>query len=558
MEILFSYLQQGLSAIIPFVVLLGILIFVHELGHFLVARWCGVRVEVFSLGFGKKLLKYKKGDTTYALSMIPLGGYVKMFGEQPGDHIAEEDKKVSFTHKTVWQRIAIVLAGPLMNFFFAILIFGFVAWNGEDAKRPLVGDIATNSAAYKAGFRSGDELLESNGTTLRSWEEFQRSLNLNENKNLPLHVQVKREGTGKIEELSFIAEVKSNPNILSRYDYVAEIEGLNPYSQGTTIGVSEKSPLYALGLRTGDTITMVNSQPVRYWRELVPMLSSLPAGQNLVIEAKGQREGDAEPKVFAITYAANSKMKSYSLENLQLESSELHLARVIDKSPADKAGLKAGDRITSINNTAVNEWEDVIAKIKSYDGKDPVQVTVRRGQENISLNIVPTMSSQMTANATEEKRYTIGIVPVVNMAEPLLTVVRTTNPVSALQRGVSHTWDISVMTVLSFVRLIENKISPKHIGGVISIGQAASETFKIGLTQFLQMMAIISVNLFILNLLPIPVLDGGHLVFYVIEAIKGAPVSLRKMEMAQQVGLVLLMSLMVFALFNDFSRLLGL
>lgn len=553
-----NFLHQGLSAIVPFVVLLGVLIFIHELGHFLVARWCGVRVEVFSLGFGKKILKYKKGDTTYALSIIPLGGYVKMFGEQPGDHIAEEDKKYSFTHKNVWQRIAVVLAGPLMNFFFAIFIFFSVAMIGEDAKTPVLGDVPVKSAAYTAGFRSGDRLVSVNNKQINTWEDFQRVLSQKENRDLHLDAVVLHEGSKEQTKISVDAKSEPNPNVLSSYDYVANVEGLSPMSAGTTVGVQNTSPLYAMGLRTGDTLTAINGQKVTYWRDLEPLLAKLSPKETLTLEVLGVREGDKTEKPITITMAPIESIKSYSMQSLGLESSELYLSKVIPESPAAAAGLREMDRLVSINNITLTKWEDVLNNIRSFDGKNPVSLSVLRDGQTINLKITPKMTTQMTSNGAEEKRYTIGIAPVVNLANPELMTVKMTNPIDALVRGTQRTWEVSVMTVMSFVRLFEAKISPKNIGGVLSIGQAASETFKIGITQFLQMMAIISVNLFILNLLPVPVLDGGHLVFYVIELVKGAPLSMRKMEVAQQVGLALLMSLMIFALFNDFTRLLGL
>ncbi|WP_413559098.1 RIP metalloprotease RseP [Bdellovibrio sp. HCB209] len=558
MEILLNVLHSGLSAIIPFVVLLGILIFVHELGHFLVARWCGVRVEVFSLGFGKKILKYKKGDTTYALSIIPLGGYVKMFGEQPGVELSEEDKKVAFTHKTVWQRIAVVLAGPLMNFFFAIVIFMAVAMIGEDAKMPVLGDINQKTAAYEAGFRSGDTIVSINDTPISTWEEIQKTLSLKEQQDLHLDVVVKHEGAQETSKIAVNAKAEANPNILSSYSFMANVDGLTPMSSGTTVGVIGNSPLYALGLRTGDSITAINGQKVAYWRDLDATLVKQNPKDTLTIEVLGKREGDKVDKPITVTMAALESMKTFSLSALGLESSELYLSKVMDNSPAKAAGLKEGDRLVSINSVTLAKWDDVIANIKSFDGKNPVDIKVLREGQTVDLKITPKMTTQMTAMGSEEKRYTIGIAPVVNIAMPETLVVRTLNPVAAVARGAEKTWDVTVMTVMSFVRLFQAKISPKNIGGVISIGQAASETYKIGITQFLQMMAIISVNLFILNLLPVPVLDGGHLVFYTIEVIKGAPLSLRKMEIAQQVGMALLMSLMIFALFNDFTRILGL
>ena len=559
MEILLHYLNQGLSFVVPFVVLLGILIFVHELGHFMVARWCGVRVEVFSLGFGKKILKFKKGDTTYALSLIPLGGYVKMFGEQPGSDIKEDEKAVSFTHKNVWQRIAIVIAGPVMNFIFAVFLFMVVSLNGENARKPVVGDVKANTAAHTAGLRSGDTLVKiNNQISITSWEDIQRFLSLKEKRDVTFDLEVKRAGTEKTEVVNLTAIAKENPNILSRYDYVADVEGFSPLASGTMVGVPTNSPLYTLGLRTGDSIKSVNGQAVKFWRDLDTTLSSANAKETLTLEVSGLRDSEKEPKSFTVTLAPTKSIRSYALGSLGIEASDLYLARVVEKSPAQDAGLQANDRLISINNKPVNEWEDVINNIKSYDGKNPVSVSVNRENRVLNLSIVPQMSSQTTQFGSEEKRYTIGIIPFANIADADVIIVKAANLGEGLVKGVTRTWDFSVMTVLSFVRLFESKISPKHIGGVISIGQAASETFKMGMSQFMQMMAIISVNLFVLNLLPIPVLDGGHLLFYVIEVVKGAPVSLKKMEMAQQVGLALLMGLMVFALFNDFTRLFGL
>lgn len=555
---IFSFIQPFLSAVIPFVVLLGILIFVHELGHFLVARWCGVRVEVFSLGFGKKIFKYKKGDTTYAISIIPLGGYVKMFGDQPGESISEEDKKVSFTHKTVWQRIAVVLAGPLMNFFFAILVFFVVALLGETAKTPVVGDIAEQSQAYQAGFRSGDRILSVSNEPIKTWEQLQKSLSLSEMTDRRLDFKVKREGTDEQVAISANAKAEPNPNVLSQFDYVATVEGLSPYSAGTTLGVPKSSPLYALGLRTGDTISKINGTPVSYWRELDTVLSQQNSAEALTLDVMGTREGDAEPKAITVTLAPQKNMKTFSVASLGVESSELYINQVIKGSPAEAAGLHSKDRLYSIGDKVLQKWEDVIENIKSFDGENAVALAVIRDGEKINLNITPKMTTQMLPTGTEEKRYTIGISPIANLSAPELMVLKASGPMEALARGTEKTWDVSVMTVMSFVRLFQAKISPKNIGGVISIGQAASETFKIGISQFLQMMAIISVNLFVLNLLPIPVLDGGHLVFYAIEVIKGAPLSLKKMQMAQQVGMALLMSLMIFALFNDFTRIFGL
>jgi regulator of sigma E protease len=556
MDFILNSLNSVFSYAVPFVVLLGILIFVHEFGHFIVARLCGVRVEVFSLGFGKKIFQYKKGDTNYCISIIPLGGYVKMFGDQPGADVSEEDKKHSFTHKTVWQRIAVVLAGPLMNFFFAIFVFFLVATIGEDFRSPVVGDITAESKAFASGFRSGDRILSVNGAGVKTWDEFESKLADIHNTQAIIDV---RRGTGS-ESTALKVDItsKPNPNVLSTDPTVGEIEGLSPLSKATLVGVKRDSPLMAVGLKSGDRVTAINGQKVSYWRDLANLLEKQDAKKILQLDIERMPQDESTKSESMSISLAPIGLAKYGFESLKLESADLYLGTILKGTPAQAAGLMSGDRIVQINDKKIENWEDVIATVKAYDGKGDIKVQVLRDGELLKMNIVPKMISQMTPNGTEDKRYTIGIAPFINFAAPEVIKVSATGPVDALNTGIQRTWDVSVMTVMSFVRLFQGKVSSKNIGGVISIGQAASETFKIGLSPFLRMMGLISVNLFILNLLPIPVLDGGHLLFYTIEGLKGAPISIKKMEILQQVGLVLLMSLMVFALFNDFTRLFGL
>lgn len=550
MEMIFGYLQHGFSIVVPFIVLLGILIFVHELGHFLVAKYFGVRVEVFSLGFGKKILKYKKGDTTYCLSMIPLGGYVKMFGDEMGAVLPEEEKKYSFLHKPVYQRIGVVLAGPLMNFFFAIFIFFVVGLIGEEVRGPTLGDVNPNSEAHQMGFRSGDTVLKAGNESVRTWDEFQEKLNLAAKSEMP--VEVKREFGGGVETVNAKAVLRPNPNILTLDSEVGEIPGISVYSLQSVVGVRGKSVAAKNGLKTGDRIVSINGHPIKYFREIENVLIS-QLGQDIVLDI--ERPTSVEEKSENIKINFDSP-KFSSLDGLGIESPELYLAKVVEGSPAAMAGLKEGDRILKIGDVTLTKWEDVLNTVKSYN-EGILNFEIERDGEVKTFPITPKMTSQMTSQGGEEKRFTVGVMPYIMVAAPILTLVKADGLGSALSRGFGKTIDVTTMTVVSFLRLIQNKISPKNIGGVISIGQAASETYKRGISYFLQMMAIISINLFILNLLPIPVLDGGHLLFYTIEALKGAPMSMKKMEIAQQVGLVVLMSLMVFALFNDFSRLLG-
>lgn len=552
MDIILGYVQTGFSAVFAFILLLGLLIFVHELGHFLVAKWCGVRVEVFSLGFGKKILQYKRGDTVYAISLIPLGGYVKMFGDELNSAIDPEQKKYSFTHKNVWQRIAIVLAGPLMNFFFAVLIFTIVASMGEDVRAPIIGDISPNSKAYSLGFRPGDQVVTIAGANVKTWDDFQTGLTARIGQ--PVEVSLKRTGFEAPLPVSVTPESRPNPNILSMAEWIGDVEGMTFYSKAPILGIRAKTAAEKAGLKTGDRVKMVNNVEVKHYRDLDPLM--LPhQGADIVLTV--ERDHDMDGKVDETVKQTMNVRSFSSAAVLGFESSELYLYKIIPGSPAEKAGLRTGDRILKVGDTTPLVWEEVLGSVKGYKGEGGLTFKVMRGAEEVEFSVSPEITSQMNMQGGEEKRYTIGIIPWIEISAPDLTKLELHGPVDVMKRGWDRTIDVTVMTVVSFVRLIQNKISPKNIGGVISIGQAAHETFKIGITSFLTMMGAISVNLFILNLLPIPVLDGGHLLFYTIEALRGAPVSMRKMEIAQQIGLFVLMSLMVFALFNDVSRIFG-
>jgi regulator of sigma E protease len=574
MTAIISFLQSSVAYAVPMIVLLGLLIFFHELGHFLVAKYFKVRVEVFSLGFGPKILKFKKGDTVYAISALPLGGYVKMFGDDPTAEVDSEHRAVSLTHKPVGQRIAIVLAGPLMNFFLAIVLFAGVALIGEPALAPKLGDVEAKSAAFSAGFRSGDTVKTADSKPVKSWDEFQKIIESHGDAVVPVTVA---RATGEEETLQVTPKQSVNKNVMSWDRHVGEIDGLSYASRSTLVGVRDANSIAGkAGFKTADMITSVNGEKMTKWRELRASFSKLVGSKapvaieierGLLDENRQDTKGDGSGEVvkLELTIPADAKSFEEILAKVGLEYPELYLAGIEKNSPAAKAGLQKGDRLLSIDGKELASFEQIAGLIRAYgqnskveEGQEPkpLSVTAERDGKPLTVAIAPNMKERMSQNGKEEKRFEIGIRPMIVDAAPS-TFEMTSSGIDAIGRGFNQTMKWSSLTILGFVRMFQAEVSAKNIGGFLSIGQMAKKSWAMGPSQFLNIMAIISINLFILNLLPVPVLDGGHLVFYSIEALRGAPLSMRKMEIAQQVGLVLLLGLMVFALFNDVTRILN-
>lgn len=553
---MFSGFLAGLG---PFLLLLGLLIFVHELGHFLVAKWCGVRVDVFSLGFGKKILKYKWGDTTYCVSIIPLGGYVKMFGDDPSVELPENERARAFLYQPVLKRIAIVLAGPLMNLFFAAVLFMMVARVGEEVPKAQVGDVAPKSVAYLDGFRSGDEILSINGQKTTNWLQVKKAVNDSFDQTLKFEVQRGNE----TKTLTATPALGPNDNIFSFHSQVGHIDGLSLEARATVIGIpSSKSPAARAGMKTLDVISSINGHEVHFWRELEPLIEKQIQDGTKTLTFKFRPADAKDPKTAAqtadISVAALTKADGTDgwLKSLGMESSELYILKLKPGGPADKAGIKANDKILKINGVAMAGWTDVLSAVKSYkSGGGPLTFTLLQDGKTADIKVSPEMTELTNIKGQEEHRFTIGIVSAFMKIGPDTVLSKTTNPIEVFTRGVEESLRWTGYVAMSLVRLVQGEVSARNLGGVITIGRVASHSFYAGFSAFLRTMAIISINLFLLNLLPIPVLDGGHLVFFSVEVIKGSPLSLKKMEIAQQVGLTLLMLFMVFALFNDITNL---
>jgi len=561
MESLIGFIVSGISYVGPFIILMGTLIFIHEMGHFLVAKYFGVRVEVFSLGFGKSLYQFTRGDTTYKLSMIPLGGYVKMFGDDPTAELVSEEQQYSFLHKPVWQRIAIVLAGPLMNFFIAIPIFGLILALGYKAPANIVGDIKPNTPAFAAGFRSGDTITKINNENTESWIDVEKTISTNFDKNLSFTV---KSSTGEDKKFNIDIPKQDNKQLFGTSKYVGKIDGLSAVSKSTLVGVKSGSIAANSGLKSLDQILKINDDEVSYLRQVEPLFKKHQNSEiTLTVRQFDQNKENPTREVkLASTYPINGMSIS---ESIGLEDTAQYISGVVPDSPAAKAGLVPGDKLLSINGSEINNWKNILEIIKGYK-KDsgPLVMSVVNSDPQYGrsdtpkiINVVPEMTELMNNKMQDENRFTVGIYADNTIGANKIVTVQSSNPIKALSYGFTQTVNMTKLLAIGIYKLITNQVSTRNISGMITIGKIAGDSYKAGIDSFLRIMGLLSVNLFLLNLLPIPVLDGGHLLFFTIEAIKGSPVKLKTMQIAQQFGFLLLMSLMVFSHYNDIKNLIN-
>jgi regulator of sigma E protease len=428
---------------------LAALIFVHELGHFLVARKVGVVVEKFSLGFGPKILSFTRGGTEYLISWIPLGGYVKMKGEEVGEDVADE--KGSFSAAPVMHRLAIAFAGPLFNILFAIAIYYCVYLVGVPALSPVIGTVKEESPALAAGLQMGDRILAIGDDKILYWEQLQKIVH--ESPGRSLDFQVER-SSGHIAHVA-----------------------VTPVSEEISDLLGEK--------------------------ENVGLIGITPLVRNIVYVKEG--------------------------------------------TPAEHAGIQEGDILLSVDDTTIFGWGDLKKAAIDKPGEKLTFKILRNGTE-----IVTTLTPEAkVVKDIEGKSTEIGLLGI-GMAGEM--VKERYGIWGAFKRACAETSRLIYLITVSIKKMILGSIPADSIGGPILIFQIYGEQAEQGFNELIRLTALLSINLGLLNLLPIPVLDGGHIFFFLIEILKGKPISERNRERAQQVGLFMLLSLMVFAFYNDIMR----
>lgn len=450
-----------LFTIVSFIVALAILIAVHEFGHFWVARKLGVKVLRFSIGFGRPLWKRisPKDGTEYVIAALPLGGYVKMLDEREAP-VPDDQQHMAFNGQELWKRSAIVVAGPLFNFVFAILAYWLVFVSGDTGLRPLVGVVEPESIAQQAGFQPGDELLSVAGRKTPTWETAVYGLMAEYLEGRDLEVRVRGEDGLEVVrwlEGDALLKLPDDPNILGN------------------IGLSPQRP------------------------KVPAVVGDLVAGE-----------------------------------------------------PADKAGLKRGDLLLSADGTVLGDWRAWVKYVRERPGQT-IRLSVKRAADTLEIDITP---REIKQGEQRIGRIGAGVQVPEGLYESYRTEVRL-GPLEALGSAVHKTADLSWLMLKVLGRMVSGQASIDNLSGPISIAETAGKSASYGFIYFVKFLAVVSISLGVLNLLPIPVLDGGHLFFFLIEAVKGSPLSEQAQMQGQRIGMAMLLGLMTLAFYVDISRLLG-
>ncbi|MEN8106489.1 MAG: RIP metalloprotease RseP [Pseudomonadota bacterium] len=456
-------MSSFLISTVAFLVAIGVLVTVHEFGHFWVARKLGVKVLRFSIGFGQPLWSWRFGadNTELVLAAIPLGGYVKMLDERDGE-VAEAERDRAFNRQPLSTRISVVVAGPLFNFVFAILAYWVMFVSGVPGLRPVVGEVIPASYAEQAGFRSGDEILAVDGRDTPSWETAVLALL----------------DAGLTENMSFQVQVQDEAGA----------------GRNLQVVLDESGRLLGKG-------GLLENFGLKPWRPAYPAI----------------------------------------------------IERLVDGGPGERAGMRSGDQVISADGTAIADWGQLVEYVRARPG-ETIEVEVDRDGTPVRLELTP--------DAVAEGGESFGRIgayvrlSATGQHDTMRVVVRY-GPLEAIPVALGKTWEMSALTLQILWKMVTGKASIENLSGPISIARYAGQTAVTGLAAFLGFMAIVSVSLGVLNLLPIPILDGGHLLYYLLELVKGSPVSEAAQLVGQRIGIVMLLMLMTLAFYNDLTRLFG-
>lgn len=546
--------MSGPQQAIVFIVFLGVLVTVHELGHFLAAKWAGVKVVKFSIGFGPRIFGFKRGETEYQVAWVPLGGYVKMHGDYPGEEhdLDDPDRARGLYAAPWWKRAIIMSAGPAFNLIFPVFAYFFALLGETTYLTPRVGSVAPDMPAAIAGIKAGDLITRVNGVEIVRFDEISEAI---AGATTAIPVTLKRgdkELTFQVDPVASVDE--SSPIEKTRRGML----GISALGAAPVLGVPAGSPAEQAGLRTFDRLLSINDQPTADEVQLNQVLEPLsgPLTLKLVRLETGSIGGSAftTPKVLTLTI---EKQPGEGFAALGAESSDLYIGFVQPGSAADQAGLKRGDRFVSVNDAAVKSYFLYSIKLKAQEDR-PFKLSWQSGAELKTATVQRRNEVWYDDFKNERKSLVFGTASFLSLiADPTPAETKTiyVGPQQAIVLAVKEVPKAIRTIALVIVKLFTGGVPLDAVGGPIAVFQVATKSAEAGLDTYLMNMALVSVNLGLVNLLPIPIFDGFALLAAFWEGIRRRPIPLRVREYANMFGLVVIAMLLVLVFKNDITKL---
>ncbi len=544
-------------SVLYFLLLVGVLVVIHELGHFFAAKLLDVKVLRFSIGYGRPLVRAKLGETEYQIAAFPLGGYVRILGIE-GETGNKDDAGRSFASRPLWQRLVIVFAGPAANLLLPIVIY-FVFFAGHTVlPAAVIGDVLDGGAAARAGLEPGDRVLEIDGRAVRYWEEIENTVRQSPGKEI--HLRVGR--NGKVFE-RYLTPVEDT---VRRRDGDVQIQGRVGITHAPflpLVGVIDgESPAAKAGLRTGDLIISVDGQPVRNWSDVQHHLGKFARRTSIVYFRGTEMPGVPPVQLLSAGFAdlvpetqvdTTLKRQTYT----GLEHAEMFVAHVDPGSPADGAGLRPGDLVVALDGKPVAHWLDLDQRLQAEPTKafslTWKRATVAGKPETMSAELTQVQRKQLDDYDHTVTRLVFGARNDVDRGTGA-TVAIDGRFGYALSKALERTGETISTMVGGFFQILSGESPGDALGGPLMMYRVASVSGNQGWDSFLLMLALISVNLGLINLLPIPMLDGGHLLVFAIEGVRRKPLSTKTRERVQLVGLVVVGLITILAVRNDVIR----